>query len=345
LVGPVPTTSGEILKGVQKANATVVEYLLGLDSSVIFTINGAGRITATVIPVGRKKIESQVAALLSAVPKGDPVNPQAALGEKRILQMLYTELLPSAVRAFLPADPEQRVIIIPDGPLNNLPFAALVTEQSKYFVENHTVLVAPSIVTLLDTPPRYVDDFSLLVATSESGPDAEEAKAIAGAFSADGVTALIGKEAELKVIPDLVHGKACLHVAGPVNFGEPDPLKATIPLRGDNGKLALAERLSGLSLLTDVAVWSGTSVSPKDINGDAVRLFSRGLSYAGVRNVLLSLWSVPAEERTNELLDFYRNKQGGMSTAESLRKAELQAIAREAAPHAWAAFQLVGVGH
>jgi CHAT domain-containing protein len=346
LIGPVPTTSGEILKGVQKSNATVIEYMLGMDSSVIFTINGAGRMTATVIPVGRKKIETQVTSLLSAVPRsGEAPNPQAALAEKRILQTLYAELLPTAVRAFLPADPEQRLIIIPDGPLSNLPFAALVTEQSKYLVEAHTILTAPSIVTLLDTPPRYVDDFSLLVATSEGGSDAEEAKAIAGAFSAEGTTALIGKEAELKAIPDQVHGKSCMHIAGPVNFGEPDPLKATIPLKGDGGKPALAERLSGLSLLTDVSVWSGASVSPKDVNGDAVRLFSRGLNYAGTRNVLLSLWTVPAEERTNELLDFYKNKQGGMSPAESLRKAELQAIARDGAPHSWAAFQMVGVGH
>ena len=34
-----------------------------------------------------------------------------------------------------------------------------------------------------------------------------------------------------------------------------------------------------------------------------------------------------------------------MSPAESLRKAELQAIARDGAPHSWAAFQMVGVGH
>jgi CHAT domain-containing protein len=346
LIGPTPTTSSEILKGVQKANATVVEYLLGSDSTVIFTVNGAGRITATVVPVGRKKIESQVTALLSAVSRAEAANPQAALTEKRILQTLYTELLPSAVRAFLPADQEQRVIIIPDGALANVPFAALVTEQSKYFIENHTIVVAASMVTLLDTPPRYVDDFSLLVATSETGDaNAGEAKTIAGAFTSDSVATLFGKEAELKAIPDQVRGKACMHIAGTVNFSEPDPLKATIPLKGDNGKAATADRLSALSIPTDLAVWSGTSMNPKDTNGDAVRLFSRGLNYAGVRNVLISLWPAPAEERTNELLDFYKNKQAGMSPAEALRKAELQAIGKDSAPHAWAAYQMVGIGH
>jgi tetratricopeptide (TPR) repeat protein len=346
LLGPIPTKSAEILKGVQKANATVIEYMLGNDSTIIFTLNGAGRVSATVAPVGRKKVEAQMTALLSAVPRGGTVNPQASLIEKRILQSLYTELFPAAVRNFLPADPEQHVIIIPDGPLANIPFAALITEQSKYLVENHTIQMVPSIVTLLDTPPRYVDDFSMLVSSSETGnADAEEAKAVAGAFSSEGVAALIGKDAELKAVPDQVRGKSCWQVSGPIVFGEPDPLKATIPLRADNGKPALAERLTALSLPTDLAVFSGTSVSSKDVNADALKLFTRGLNYAGVRSVLMTLWPSPTEDRTSELLDFYRNRQAGMSPSESFRKAELQAIARDAAPHAWAAFQLAGVGH
>ena len=135
-----------------------------------------------------------------------------------------------------------------------------------------------------------------------------------------------------------------MQVSGAINFNEPDPLKSTIPLRGDTGKLATADKLTGISIATDVSVWSGTNFNVKDNSGDAVKLFSRGLNYAGVRNLILSLWTPPGD-RASELLDFYRNKQAGMSPAEALRKAELQAISRDQAPHAWAAYQMVGIGH
>jgi len=345
LIAPIPVTATEIVKGVQRAHATVVEYLVGADTTVVFTLNGAGRISATVVPVGRKKLETQVSALLSAVPRGGAESPQATLTEKHLLQALYGELLPQAVRSFLPSEPEQTILFIPDGPLFNVPYAALISEQSKYLVEYHSIAITSSMDILLDAPARYTDEFSLLVATASSAnTDGEEAKAVASAFPSEAVTSLIGKEADLKAIPDQIRGKSIMHIAGSVNFNvEHDPLKSTIPLL-DGGKPALAEKLSAFSIPTDTSVWSDTSVSAKDLQGNALRLFSRALAYAGVRGIVMSLWNAPPEARMSELLDFYRNRQSGLGPAQSLRKAQLDALSKDSAPHTWAAYELVGAG-
>jgi CHAT domain-containing protein len=74
-------------------------------------------------------------------------------------------------------------------------------------------------------------------------------------------------------------------------------------------------------------------------------VFGRGLNYAGVRNILLSLWVAPDPERTDELMDFYKHKRAGLNQAQSLRKAELVALTKDPSPHAWAAFQLLGPGY
>jgi CHAT domain-containing protein len=59
----------------------------------------------------------------------------------------------------------------------------------------------------------------------------------------------------------------------------------------------------------------------------------------------MSLWVEPYSQRTSELLDFYKNKQAGLNQAESLRKAELLALAKDPSPWTWAAFQLLGPGY
>ncbi len=349
LIAPIPTTSAEIVSAVNKLHATVVDFLLGADSSVVFTVNGSGRTSATVIQVGRKRLESQVAALMSAVPKGTVTNPQAALNEKRILQALSGELLPQSVRAFLPSDPEELVIMIPDGPLHNLPFAALISEQSKYLIESHTLTSMSTIASLFDLQAHYADDFSILLATNSVGnSEVDQAKTIARAFSSDAST-YFGKDADLKNLADLVRGKAIMHIAGPLNFGnESNALEVKLPLYDGSksaiAESAIAERLSGLNLATDCSVWAGSSISAKDTEGHAVRLFTRSLQYAGARNVVIGLWQSPPEEDTSLLLEFYKNRQAGLHYAQSMRKAALETLSKDSAPHAWAGFQLVGSG-
>jgi CHAT domain-containing protein len=143
-----------------------------------------------------------------------------------------------------------------------------------------------------------------------------------------------------------VKGKSIVHFASNIPMSS-NPMSAIVPLAPDKdeaGRKVTANRLFGMTLANDLVVFSSTSVNTKDVQGVAVNIVSRGLSYAGARNVLMSLWVEPDASRTAELTDFYKNKQAGMTQAQSLRKAQLVALSRDPSPRSWAAYQLLGPG-
>ena len=92
-------------------------------------------------------------------------------------------------------------------------------------------------------------------------------------------------------------------------------------------------------------MWGASTINARDIKGSSISVFSRGLNYAGIRNILLGLWLPPDAARLGVLQEFYRQKQSGLNQARALRKAELAAIAKDPAPRSWAAFQLFGPGY
>lgn len=350
LIAPLPIVMPEIFKALQSARATVLDYLVGSDSTVVFAVSGNGQLTAEILPVGRKKLEAQVSALLAAMPKADDTTQRSSVAEKKILQSLYGELMPPSVVSLLPGNPDQVVTIIPDGILFNLPFAALMTDQGKYFIEHHTITLGSSITMYLDTPPRYADDLSLVIASLSPAGDAnqDESGQIASLFEPELVTRLVGKDAGIKALEEQFKGKAVVHVTDLLKFASGNPLKVTLPMgfsRDDANKKPVASSLFAASIPSDLFVWSSTAVNTKDVDGEAVKVFARGLNYSGVRNVLMSLWVQPDSERISELIDFYKNRQSGLNQADALRKAELSALARDSAPHLWAAYQLIGPGY
>jgi CHAT domain-containing protein len=341
LIAPIPMSMAEILRGVQKSHATILDYFMGDESSIIFTINGAGRITATVIPVGRKRVDAQVAAFYAALPKTEGANPQALLNEKRILQALYTEIFPASIRSFLPADAEHMLIVIPDGSLFNLPFGALISEQQKYLVENHMICIAPSVATIVDMPPRYTDEMNGVFAAQQ--PQGDEASALTSAFTPGAVLKLVGKDAlDAHSVIDQSRGKAVLQLADRFTFSNAEPMAAE---GAADAKKLTPDKLLGQSIPNDLLVFSGSAVNPKDSQGISLRLSSRGLSYEGTRNVLIGMWQQASDDRTTELSEFYKNLQLGLNQADSLRKAQLMSLSKDNAPHSWAAMQLLGAGY
>ena len=63
------------------------------------------------------------------------------------LQQLH-QLLIAPIAAYLPKEPTASVVILPQGELFSVPFAALQNAQGKYLIESHTLTIAPSIQVL-----------------------------------------------------------------------------------------------------------------------------------------------------------------------------------------------------
>ncbi|HEY9683340.1 MAG TPA: CHAT domain-containing tetratricopeptide repeat protein [Oculatellaceae cyanobacterium] len=342
MIAPVPNRIADMVKAVQSEKATFVEFCVGPESTVVFTLDNTGRLSATVLPINKKQLQQQVTTLLSqgtAAGESGGASQNAAQKERSILQSLYSELFPAAVRPAMPKGPDQTVCIVPDGILFNVPFAALVDEQGKYFIESHTITLACSMGALLDIPARYSTDNSSILIASLAG----ENDPVAGVFPANEVTRLLGKDADIAEVREQSRGKSAIHFSSRMHLQANNPFSTILPLAP--AKKVTAENLFGTSVLSDLAVWGASSVNAKDIQGTSVGVFSRGLNYAGIRNVVVGLWMPPEQARSSELQDFYRQKQAGLSQAQSLRKAELIAMSKDPAPHSWAAFQLVGPGY
>jgi CHAT domain-containing protein/Tfp pilus assembly protein PilF len=345
LIAPVSITYQDIAKGIQSNHAVAIDYLVGPHSTIVFTIDQSGRLNATKLAVGRAELQPQVSSLLASA------KPDAQV-ERRTLQQLYQELLPEAVREVLPDNPDQTVVVLPDGVLYNLPFGALVDRSGKYLIEHHTLTLSSSMGVFLDSPPPYSHDMSVVMAPDAASPSANgnnyETNQIASLFQPDLVTNLVGKEAEINNLQEQAKGRTVLHFSSKVALSELNPQQAILPNlsnKDDEKNKVTADRLFGLNLPSDLVVWSGTTVNSKDLQGTAIKVFSRGLSYAGVRNVMMSLWVEPDLQRTNQLVDFYRGKEKGLNEAQSLRKAQLISISKNPSPRTWAAFQLLGPGY
>jgi CHAT domain-containing protein/tetratricopeptide (TPR) repeat protein len=339
LIAPVPISLTEVIKTVGANKSAVVDYLVGSKWTIMFTLDTNRRLTAYRLNVGKDELQKQVASLLTASGK---IDDQARATEHRILQLLYTELIPEEARKVLPVNPEQTVVLIPDSVLFNLPFAALITPQGRYFIEQHTLTMAPSLNILMETP-HHTGDMTVVMTSPK--PNESETSQIGSVFDPTQVTTLSGKDSEISKFQESAKSSSIIHFSATLPIPQNNPLQSPLPFSAQQpGDKVTANSLFELNLPSDLAVLSASSVNARDVKGNGVQVFARGLNYAGVRNVLMSLWVAPDPGRTSELVEFYRGQNKGMSQAQSLRKAQMLALSKDPSPRSWAAFQLLGPG-
>jgi CHAT domain-containing protein len=124
------------LKTIQQClrpSEVVLEYVVAEPSSYALAIT---RTSKQIIELpGRKTIENLVEDYRKAVHTGTSAAKEA--------HALYEALLHPISEAA-----KARYVIVPDGPLNLLPFDALVDQSGRYVVESHIVTYAPSSTTL-----------------------------------------------------------------------------------------------------------------------------------------------------------------------------------------------------
>jgi len=207
------------------------------------------------------------------------------------LQQLH-QLLIEPIADLLPTDPEQTVILIPQGELFLVPFPALQDSAGEFLITHHTLLTAPSIQTLSLTrraqarlPKRGKADQNALVVGNPTMPSVQlsptapattlaplpgsETEAIAVANLLQ-TTALIGDRAKESEILRRLPQASRVHLAthGLLSYGLPQsglgqargrrPVPGAIALAAD----APSTAATGLSL----------GVDPVDTRSDNIRL-------------------------------------------------------------------------
>lgn len=259
--------------------------------------------------------------------------------------------LPEAVRK------AKAWVVVPDGPLWDLPVAALVVDGAPV-VANHVVTVAPSLhaYQILQQRPA-MGGRGVLVVTGEG--EAEQARfessaaAISDLYADSRVTTARPQPSSPEVVLQaLGAAPRVVHLMAHATIDPVSPAFSAIQLSPDGtypeGRLE-ARTLAHLDLRSvDLVVLAVCESGRGRIGrGEGTLGFAWSLLSAGVRTVVVSQWRVEAQSTAALMQAFHRRvTMGETDVAAALREAMLEVGAQRSAQHPfyWAGFAAVGAG-
>jgi CHAT domain-containing protein len=245
-----------------------------------------------------------------------------------------------------------RVIIIPYGILNYLPFQAL-HDGNQYLVEKYSISYSPSL-SVLEFLKRETRQHGLRIIAFGNPdlnnialdlPAAErEVEMIKKLFPTAKI--LKRQEATEAYAKSLVQDYNIIHFACHGEYIPEAPLASSIrlsPGNGEDGRLEAGE-IFDMDIHANLVVTSACQTAIGRIGkGDEVVGLTRAFIYAGAKSVLGSLWNISDEATTSLMMDFYRNLRS-LNESEALRQAQLNMINSKEynSPFFWAPFYITG---
>ena len=340
---------------------TLIEYAAAADRLYIWVIQ-PGKYKHVVRQLGKAKLWEMIESFRSRIEEA--ASAQETLSESALL---YKELI-GPVEKLIPE--KDRVVIIPDGPLQGTPFAALFDESSqRYLVQSWAISIAPSADLFIAAARqsmkmgRTVPVSALVVGATSFNreslpellpiPDAER-EAISVAALYPGAKPLLGPDATKRKFLEDAGKYEVIHFAGHALANYAPELSALIFAPGadeqgerDRGKL-FAYQLNGIRFpRTRLVVLAGCRTGQVGRwRGEGVAGLVSPFLGAGVPAVVSSLWDV--DDSASFLISsrFHQKLREGASAPEALRLAQLDMIAsldaRTRAPWTWASFQVIG---
>ncbi len=268
-------------------------------------------------------------------------------------RLLY-DILIAPVADRLKAD--STLVIIPDGPLSTLPFAALLDANGKFLIERTNLGLVPSLAYSQPGSGLHGAKAGVVAASLE-----KEVVLPVGKFPA-----LIGTSEEARFAVAGHKGSAFIE-----NFHRADLERALATRQTDVLHLATHASFNGRSDRSYI-VADGEQIPITDLRGLIARNQTRGEQLdllvlsacetavgddqanlglagaavqSGARSVLASLWQVNDIGTAQLMKEFYTGLAAGKSKSAALREAQLALIRQGdelADPSVWAAFILLG---
>lgn len=364
LTQPRPWSAAEI-QGLLDPGTLLLEYRLGEERSLLWAVT-PDAVTAFELPP-RAGIEELA---LAAVPLLARSHRRAAEITARPRLAELSRLLLGPVAPLLPG---KRLLVVGDGILQSVPFAALPQPEAgpgdgEPLVARHEIVAVPSASVLgvlrreAAGRPRAPKTLWVLADPDFGGrfPDlphsGDEAAAILALAPAAERSAalLVGREASrAAVLGGPLRDYRFLHFATHGSFAATDPGGGRLALaqtgpRGRpeaNGFLHLAD-IYGLDLRADLVTLSACqSALGRDVRGEGMTGMTRGFFYAGAERVVVSLWNVNDRVAVELMRRFYRGMLAeGLAPAAALRAAQDEVRRQKGwqAPYYWAGFTLQG---
>lgn len=352
-------TIAQIKQIAQEQNATIIEYSMinADDLLLIWVIKPTGKVILHQFDI--KAISEQKNFLSDLVVKareflsidrksGNLSKLDSAklfsstLWESTWLKPLYQILIQPIVH-LLPTDPNNILIFIPQGNLFLVPFSALQDAEGKFLIEKHTIITAPSIqiLELIQKRTTQVPETSLdaLVVGSPKMPTIPlteppvelgdlawaktEVQAIASLLNTQAITGLDASKVDIQqqmVKARLIHLATHGLLDDIPQLNTPGAI-ALAPSNDDNGFLTASE-IYNMKLNAELVVLSACSTGQGKITGDGVIGLSRCLIAAGVKSVIVSLWSVGDLSTALLMVKFYQILQQRVAATIALNEAQ-----------------------
>lgn len=338
-LGAAPVSLNEV-RGALREGEAIVEFH-SVDDRLLAWVVRPGGLQGKSLPHSRQALEKAVEELRTAIFERRRNAPELA---GRLHDMIIAPLaLPS----------NERLVVVPHGPLHYLPFQALRGSGS-YLIEQHAIAIAPSAGLAVQLSRREGWAAGQLVAFGN--PSSEEKYALpASEREVQRIGALfrepkvfIRKEASKQRFRETAGTGRVLHIASHAEVDSIDPLRSRILLAAegdDPGFLEAVEvydlSLRDASLVTISACESGLG---RIARGDEILGFTRSFLTAGASGLLVSLWPV-ADESTEALMTkFYESLAAGAEAIDALQAAQVTVLKQQrfAQPFYWAPFNLIG---
>ncbi len=267
------------------------------------------------------------------------------------------------------------IIVVPDGNLHLLPFAALV-HNGTYLLLDHAFSVAPSstVLSLLrdrepstrEDPLDYVGvaawtdpDFGKLrIETMQSSmeipddepellPESKEEVEMIAHTIAPPSTILLGEDAtksRFKALP-LDHYRVlhlALHGYADLEYPDRSALVFAPSMKDSNDDLLEVREIRKLHLRARLVTLSACDTGVGPIGEADVANLGNAFVEAGAESVVTALWEL--EDRPTEKLmtSFYQSLAEHQTESEALRQAQLEFEKLGLPPYYWASFDLLG---
>lgn len=335
------------LEGLLAHSAAI--YPVVLDDRIVILYETASGIRArTTAHVGREDVRREATALRQRIEatRGRSGDTQIS----GLARQLYDQLF-AAIVDELSAQGVDTLVIVPDGPLRQVPFAAL-HDGSRYIVDRFAIATVPGL-RLLD--PHDLDRSRVkplaagLTTQVENFPAlphvAEELRSVADLY---GGTVILDNDFTGERMAEAIRSSpySLVHIATHAQFGGDS--KETFLLAHD-GKLSMSdlERIVRPTAFRDnpleLIVLSGCQTAVGD---ERAALGLAGIALkAGARSALATMWSIDDEASAQLILEFYRQlATPGVGKAQALRAAQihLKSEPTHAHPYYWSGFLMIG---
>ena len=254
-------------------------------------------------------------------------------------------------------------IIVPDGPLCLVPYAACVDEASRYLSESTRIRVLPSLTSLkliTNCPDDYHNKTGALLVGDPCLEDVrrkrgklpclpwarQEVKMIGEILNTEPLT---GKDATKDELLKRIGSVALVHIAahGDMEAGEialaPNPARTSKIPKLKDFMLTMSD-VQAVQLRAKLVVLSCCHSAQGKITAEGVVGIARAFLGAGARSVLVSLWAIDDEATMEFMKGFYNYLGRGCSASVALNRAMkcLRESERFGAVKYWAPFVLIG---